>query len=168
MREQQLHAPLVWLRKVFRGKWKMGSTTVWLIKARSCQTNKIFDEVSDSWGKSKCSEANLSGLCYTFNRVLQRKWLNMEQTATSTGHQWVWKLLKWSQATKRGRLSEVHLRDQSGGKITGGVGCKECTCGYEVCDRHKAGRHCYYWGLRKQEHSSILERGWGGAHTLKN
>lgn len=57
------------------------------------------------------------------------------------------------------RLSEVHLKDQSGGKISGGVWFKECMCGYQVCDHHKAGSHCYKGGLREWEHTNILEMG---------
>ena len=66
----------------------------------------------------------------------------MEQTGPYTGHHQVWRLLKGSRDTERGRLSEMCLREQPGGEITGGVGFKECMCGYEVCDHHKAGRHC--------------------------
>lgn len=150
------------------GQWKMDSTTVRFIKARSYQTNKIFDKVNDSWGKSNAVKQICLDYATRLTESFRENYFNMEQTARSTGHHQVQRLLNGTQDTKRGRLSEVHLRDQSGGKITSGVLFKDCMCGYQVCDHHKAGSHCYKWGPREREHTNILEMGWGGAFTLNN
>lgn len=79
-----------------------------------------------------------------FTESFRENDFTVEQTATSMGYHQVRRLLKGSQDTERGRLSEVHLRDRSGGKIAGVGGFTECMYGYEVCDHHKAGRRCSY------------------------
>lgn len=105
--------PIDSTRKSLTGKWKMCSNTVSFIKARLCQTDKIFDKVSNSWGKRKA----LKQICLDYVKYLVESFREngltwSSQVQVQLTHQ-VWRLLKGSQDSERGRLPGANLKARS-------------------------------------------------------